>query len=176
MSGGSDENGNRQGHTSLTSSTERCASNSVECEVLVGVGHDDCVVLGTKIGLHSLAEGGCPVVDVFTSLVATDKRDGFDVGVVADPVDRRSCTVYDVENSWGQTCRTSAMHRIKSPYLPARSQSSAMIMVAPGSRSEGLTINVLPVTVANAADHRTIMAGKLNGVIAAVTPSGNRRE
>lgn len=78
-----------------------------------------------------------------------------------------------------------------------------MIMVAPGSRSEGLTTSVfpdisynhelcgyLPVTVASAADQRTIliisliivlverayMAGKLKGVIAAQTPRGSRRE
>jgi hypothetical protein len=41
--------------------------------------------------------------------------------------------------------------------MPARSHSSAMIMVAPGSLSEGLTMRVLPVTVAKAADHRTIL-------------------
>jgi len=42
--------------------------------------------------------------------------------------------------------------------IPARSHSSAMIMVAPGSRSEGLTTRVLPVTVARAADHSTILS------------------
>lgn len=67
-----------------------------------------------------------------------------------------------------------------------------MIIVAPGSLSDGFTISVFPtgqlslqervdgecapVTVAKAADHNTIIAGKLNGVIAAVTPKGNRRE
>ena len=88
--------------------------------------------------------------------------------------------------------------------IPALSQSSAMIIVAPGSLSDGLTTKVLPdcqtrssgkvkdlpVTVANAADHKTIltyqhplsstkmtyMAGKLNGVIAAQTPRGNLLE
>ena len=33
-----------------------------------------------------------------------------------------------------------------------------------------------PVTVAKAALHNTIIAGKLKGVMAAVTPSGSRRE
>jgi hypothetical protein len=79
-----------------------------------------------------------------------------------------------------------------------------MIMVAPGSRSDGLTTSVFPdcqldswslsfcspVTVARAADQSTILdyqiersavrgtyiAGKLKGVIAAQTPRGNRRE
>jgi len=32
-----------------------------------------------------------------------------------------------------------------------------MIIVAPGSLSDGLTTNVFPVTVANAADHKTIL-------------------
>lgn len=111
-------------------------------------------------------------------------------------------------------------------HAPARSHSSAMIMVAPGSLSEGLTMSVFPdhqrsslvpllprsprfvdplkpshrrvafqhilklltvraapinspdspVTVASAADHSTIIAGKLNGVIAAVTPRGSLLE
>lgn len=42
---------------------------------------------------------------------------------------------------------------------PARSQSSAMIMAAPGSRSEGLRINVFPVTVANGIDQSGIILG-----------------
>lgn len=79
---------------------------------------------------------------------------------------------------------------------PAISNSSAMIMAAPGSRSEGLRINEFPVAMAF-TDHRGIMAGKLklvaavrrcqhhsveqnswletHGQIAAPTPRGTRR-
>ena len=90
-------------------------------------------------------------------------------------------------------------YTLKTPGgMPAFWHSSAMIMVAPGSRSDGLTIKVLPalisyravpyrpdrcrgrpdlpVTVASAALQSTIIAGKLNGVMAAVTPRGSRRE
>lgn len=41
--------------------------------------------------------------------------------------------------------------------MPALAHSSAMIMVAPGSLSDGLTTRVFPVTVARAADHKTIL-------------------
>ena len=81
--------------------------------------------------------------------------------------------------------------------IPARAHSSAMIIVAPGSRSDGFTTKVLPIVSEDrvrptghcgqsrrpqdyperqprrATAH---MAGKLKGVIAAVTPSGRRRE
>lgn len=40
---------------------------------------------------------------------------------------------------------------------PARSQSSAMIIAAPGSRSEGLRINVFPVAIAIGIDQSGIM-------------------
>jgi hypothetical protein len=43
---------------------------------------------------------------------------------------------------------------------PAFSASSARIMHAPGSRSEGLITSVLPVTVAIGIDQRGIIAGK----------------
>lgn len=116
--------------------------------------------------------------------------------VAADP-----CTLISVSLTVTRKYKTPismTAHTLNTPGgIPALAQSSAMIMVAPGSRSEGLTMSVLPVhqylvrcsqsarafsliyvpvTVAKAADHNTIMAGKLNGVMAAVTPKGRRRE
>src|SRR5262249_4851115 len=71
---------------------------------------------------------------------------------------------------------------------PAFWASSANIIAAPGSRSEGFRIRQLPVAVAIGIDQRGIMAGKsaihisrdieidlvflLNGQIAATTPNG----
>jgi len=45
-------------------------------------------------------------------------------------------------------------------YKPACSQSSARIIAAPGSRSEGLRIRVFPVTVAIGIDHSGIILHK----------------
>lgn len=42
-------------------------------------------------------------------------------------------------------------------HLPARWQSSAMIIAAPGSRSEGLQMRVLPVTAAMGIVQRGII-------------------
>lgn len=74
--------------------------------------------------------------------------------------------------------------------MPAFSASSARIMAAPGSRSEGLRIRQLPVAVAIGIDQRGIIAGKSNqlsdgiqqkvtidllkGAIAATIPNGSR--
>ena len=43
-----------------------------------------------------------------------------------------------------------------------------------GSRSEGLRMNVLPHAIAKGRNQSGIIAGKLNGVIAATTPTGWR--
>ncbi len=45
-----------------------------------------------------------------------------------------------------------------------------------GSRSDGLRMKVLPHAMAGAPFHSGIMAGKLNGVMPATTPSGWRIE
>mmetsp|Transcript_48877 Transcript_48877/g.116380 ORF Transcript_48877/g.116380 Transcript_48877/m.116380 type:complete len:217 (-) Transcript_48877:57-707(-) len=49
-----------------------------------------------------------------------------------------------------------------------------MMRAAPGTRSEGLRMNALPVPMAMGSIQRTIMAGKLKGAIPATTPSGCR--
>ena len=41
-----------------------------------------------------------------------------------------------------------------------------------GTCSDGFSTNVLPVTIANGRNHIGTIAGKLNGAIAAHTPSG----
>ena len=59
---------------------------------------------------------------------------------------------------------------------PASMNSSAKRSGTEGSRSEGLSTNALPQAMAGAAFHSGIMAGKLNGVMPATTPSGWRME
>ena len=54
--------------------------------------------------------------------------------------------------------------------------SSARRTGTDGSRSEGLSTNALPQASAGPAFHSGIMAGKLNGVMPATTPSGWRIE
>ena len=59
---------------------------------------------------------------------------------------------------------------------PASQNSSASRTAVEGSRSDGLSTTALPQASAGPSIHNGTMAGKLNGVIAAVTPSGWRRE
>src|SRR3954468_3360701 len=59
---------------------------------------------------------------------------------------------------------------------PASAHSSATNCDADGSRSDGLSTNVLPVAIATGYIHIGTMAGKLNGVIPTQTPSGWRKE
>ena len=59
---------------------------------------------------------------------------------------------------------------------PACFQVSASHSDADGSFSDGFSTNALPQAIALAAIHSGTMAGKLNGVIPATTPSGWRIE
>lgn len=79
--------------------------------------------------------------------------------MIAYPIDRIRTSVYPIETlQLDALLLTQQADTLITPGgIPARSHSSAMIMVAPGSLSEGLTISVLPVTVARAADHNTIL-------------------
>ena len=57
---------------------------------------------------------------------------------------------------------------------PASINSSASRIGTDGSRSDGLRMKVLPQAIAGANFHIGIIAGKLNGVMPATTPSGWR--
>ena len=59
---------------------------------------------------------------------------------------------------------------------PASNSNSAKAIGTDGSLSDGLRINALPATIAGQNFHIGIMAGKLNGVMPATTPSGCRIE
>ena len=59
---------------------------------------------------------------------------------------------------------------------PASINSSASRIGTDGSRSDGLRMKALPQAIAGANFHIGIMAGKLNGVMPATTPSGWRIE
>ena len=97
-----DENTDWESHASLTSSAESGADELVKSGVLVGVGHDDSVVLGAHVRLDSLAvAASSAVVDVFASAVSADKGDSSNVLVVADEVDAVVRAVDGVEAaSW----------------------------------------------------------------------------
>src|ERR1700757_4384906 len=59
---------------------------------------------------------------------------------------------------------------------PASAHSWAISSEADGSFSDGLSTNVLPHAIATGNIHMGTMAGKLNGVIPATTPTGCRIE
>src|ERR1700688_137917 len=59
---------------------------------------------------------------------------------------------------------------------PAFRNSSAMRIGTDGSRSDGFKMKALPQAIAGAHFHSGIMAGKLNGVMPATTPSAWRIE
>ena len=76
------------------------------------------------------------------------------------PVDRDLVAVHDVEHAVGQ------------PRL--RPQRRASQFAADGSFSLGLRITVLPAAIAIGKNQHGTIAGKLNGLMIATTPSGWR--
>jgi hypothetical protein len=75
------------------------------------------------------------------------------------------------------TASLSPLMTLKMPGgRPASMNNSAIRIGTDGSRSDGLRMKALPQAIAGAAFHSGIMAGKLNGVMPATTPSGWRTE
>src|ERR671934_1043653 len=80
-------------------------------------------------------------------------------------------------SSTASTATLSPCTTLKTPSgTPASFSSSAVHSDADGSFSDGFSTNVLPQARAGAHIHIGTIAGKLNGVIPATTPSGWRIE
>jgi hypothetical protein len=119
------------------------------------------VVLGAAEALRPLAVGGGARIDVLRDRRRADEADRLDVGIVENGVDGFLVAVDDVEHAGRQA---------------GLENSSASRIGTPGSRSDGLRMKALPAAIAGAIFHSGIMAGKLNGVMPATTPSGWRME
>ena len=79
--------------------------------------------------------------------------------------------------SSASTASLSPLTTLSTPAgSPASTSSSASRIGTDGSRSDGLRMKALPQASAGANFHIGIMAGKLNGVMPATTPSGWRSE
>ena len=81
-------------------------------------------------------------------------------------------------SGWARMASTATLSpwtTLKTPSgRPALARSSALSREADGSFSDGLSTKVLPQAMAMGNIHMGTMAGKLNGVIPAATPSGWR--
>src|SRR5919107_3956542 len=81
------------------------------------------------------------------------------------------------ESRMASTATLSPCTTLKTPSgSPASRHSSAILMLGEGSRSLGLRMNVLPQAMATGNIHIGTIAGKLNGVMPATTPSGWRND
>lgn len=92
-----------QCHAALASSTESGAGDGVQSMVLVAVWQDGGVVLGSKVGLDTLAVGRATGVDVLSGTVAADEADGLDGWLVDDEVDGPDGAVDDVDDTIGES-------------------------------------------------------------------------
>ena len=92
----------RDRHAALAGRAVGGADEGVGGGVEVGVGQHHRVVLGPAEGLHPLAVGGRRLVDVPRHRRRPDERDGGDLGMRQQGVDRLPVAVHDVEDAGGQ--------------------------------------------------------------------------
>ncbi|MCY1505450.1 hypothetical protein D9M68_396670 [compost metagenome] len=83
-------------------------------------------------------------------------------------------------SGWARMASTASLSPLTTLNTPAGSPASssnwARNSAAEGSRSDGFSTKVLPQARATGNIHKATMAGKLNGVIPATTPSAWRSE
>src|SRR4051794_8248949 len=92
-----------------------------------------------------------------------------------DPTNETAATLG--ESRIASTATLSPCTTLNTPSgSPARRQRSATSSETEGSRSLGLRTKVLPHAIATGNIHIGTMAGKLNGVMPATTPSGSRND
>ena len=81
---------------------------------------------------------------------------------------------------WARMASTASLPPLTTAMMPSGTPasviSSASAIGQDGSFSDGLRMKALPQAMASGAIHKGIMAGKLNGVIPAQTPTGWRTE
>lgn len=93
------EDRDTEGHASLASGAEGSGSQGVEAILLVCVGHDHAVVLGSHVDLAAFEGLAGVFVDVVAGLVSADEGDCSDVGVLADVFDCLEAALHDVHDA-----------------------------------------------------------------------------
>ena len=154
-----DGDDHRDGHAPLAGRAVTGGDGRVGGHVDVGVGKDDHVVLRAAERLAALAGGGGGLVDVRAIGVEPTKE----IAAMSEWASRAS------------TATLSPWTTLKTPSgTPASRSSSTVSIEADGSFSDGFNTKVLPQASAGAHIHIGTIAGKLNGVMPATTPSGWR--
>src|SRR5471032_3463074 len=88
-----------------------------------------------------------------------------------EPTKLTACTRGSINSV--STASLSPLTTLSTPGgKPASSARRAISKVDEGSRSDGLSTKVLPQAMASGHIHNGTIAGKLNGVMLATTPSG----
>ncbi len=111
----------------------------------------------------------------WTRLPVAVPRSWMYCAIGVDPTNETAAT--SGESRIASTATLSPCTTLNTPSgRPACCHSSAIFTAAEGSRSLGLSTNVFPHAIATGNIHIGTIAGKLNGVIPATTPSGSRKE
>ena len=99
---GVDREDDRDRHAALAGGAEARVDGGIRSEVEVGIRKDQHVVLRAAESLHALAVTGRGLVHVAGDGGGADERDGADIGVLEERVDRLLVAVHDVEDAIGE--------------------------------------------------------------------------
>ena len=90
-------------HATLTGGTHRGTHQGIDHLLLVGIRHDDHVVLGAGEALYALHVAGAGFVDVTADRYRTHKGNGLDGRIVQQGIHLLLGTVYYLQNALGRT-------------------------------------------------------------------------
>src|SRR6266403_2116516 len=93
------QDGDRGRHAALPRRTEGRTNQRIERLFLVGIRHDDGVILRSHHALHALAVLRGQVVHMGADMSRTHEGDGGDVGMGAQGIDRPLAAVHDIEHA-----------------------------------------------------------------------------
>ncbi len=154
-----DDRGDR--HAALAGRAVGGGHGGVGGRVEVGVGQHQHVVLGAAEGLDALAVGGGGGVDIAGDGRGADEGHGLDVRVLQQAVDGHLVAVHDVEHALGQPGLGEQL---------GEADGGGRVLLA-GLQHEGVAAGDGEGNI-----HIGTIAGKLNGVMPATTPSGWRMD
>ena len=151
----------RNRHAALAGRAVAGAHQGIDRHVEVGVGHHHHLILGSAQRLHALARCGTSPVDVLGHRRGADEADRGDARMGQDRADRGLAAIDHRDDP--------RRHAGLDHQLGERPGTGRVAL-------GGLRMNALPQAIATGIIHNGTMAGKLNGVMPAQTPTGCRAE
>jgi len=98
----SDTDNSRKSHASLSGSSKGSVSESIKGIFFISIRHEDSMIFGSHVALHTLVGSSTLLVDELSSLVSSNERNSSDVRMSADLSSCIETTLNDIVNTLGK--------------------------------------------------------------------------